>query len=863
MGLFTWLMGYKNKGRSKTIAPSHRQPVRSRTAPRFRPLLEALEDRRALSTIRIDLNSEFQRTFEQHLRSAVTLANQDSDIDVIELNGFYPGLQNCELHSPLTITSPRLKIMATNPSPDYSGYGPGPLTVTYHDDASSLDGFPLFEVTEGSTVTLENLKVMGPYHPLRRFRFGEEPRWINNAGTLIINSSVISSRPITEGGNGDAIHNSGTLTVNHSNVNDSPGIYNSGTLTVNASTINKSSGIRNRGTLIVDSSVISNNQRNAIANSGILTVSGSYFIGNLTPYEGGAIFNSGTAKVKSSTFGGNLASYGGAIYSTGSMAVDSSMILGNIAIDGGGIYSEGPLTVSASTFSENVASLNGGAIANDRGAVWIMSSTLRDNLATYGGGIWNIGSVTVDSSTLSANSADYGGGIANDHGTVWILSSTLSGNSAIEGGGIWSNSGTTTLTHTIVANSSSGGDIAGMVVGARNLVEDDSGGLVGSITGDPLLGALADNGGPTFTHALLPGSPAIDAGDNILVLPGLTTDQRGAGYARVRGQAIDIGAFEVIGLPATPLADAGTTEEDTAVRIEVLANDSDPDNDPLTLVAITQPSHGVAVINVDGTVTYTPAPNYNGTDSFTYTASDGYEGAATATVSVTVTAVNDAPTLVLPGALWTAEDAPGRIGVIGVADIDVKEGDGQVSVILTVVSGKLVASTSSADGLTAAQIVGNGTAQVILWGSIKAVNTTLQAGISYRPDVNFNGNDALSVTVNDLGNFGAGGTLTATGSLVIHVSSPAEQIADLQERVRVLQELGVVSPALARTLLIKLSQANLALLQGKTKVAYHLIGAFSNQVEELIDSGTLTTAAAPLLSLARVLRTSLLAGLPR
>ena len=83
--------------------------------------------------------------------------------------------------------------------------------------------------------------------------------------------------------------------------------------------------------------------------------------------------------------------------------------------------------------------------------------------------------------------------------------------------------------------------------------------------------------------------------------------------------------------------------EDSVVNIAVLANDTDLDGDTLSVTSRTAPAHGSAAINADGTITYTPAANYHGADSFTYTISDGNGGTATATVSVTVTGVNDAP----------------------------------------------------------------------------------------------------------------------------------------------------------------------------------------------------------------------------
>ncbi|EAQ98956.2 retention module-containing protein [Congregibacter litoralis] len=89
--------------------------------------------------------------------------------------------------------------------------------------------------------------------------------------------------------------------------------------------------------------------------------------------------------------------------------------------------------------------------------------------------------------------------------------------------------------------------------------------------------------------------------------------------------------------------DTATVEEDTPLTITVLTNDADPDGDPLTVTAITQPANGTAVLNADGTVTYTPNADYNGPDSFTYTISDGQGGTDTATVNLTVTPVDDAP----------------------------------------------------------------------------------------------------------------------------------------------------------------------------------------------------------------------------
>ena len=129
-----------------------------------------------------------------------------------------------------------------------------------------------------------------------------------------------------------------------------------------------------------------------------------------------------------------------------------------------------------------------------------------------------------------------------------MLNNTLSANSAIYGGGINNETDKLHLYNILVAYSPSGGDCRGRVdTNDHNLIEDTGGDACdltdsagGSLIGvDPLLGPLADNGGETKTHALLPGSPAIDAGNDGTCL---ATDQRG--IPRPQGAACDIGAFE-------------------------------------------------------------------------------------------------------------------------------------------------------------------------------------------------------------------------------------------------------------------------------------------------------------------------------
>jgi len=223
-------------------------------------------------------------------------------------------------------------------------------------------------------------------------------------------------------------------------------------------------------------------------------------------------------------------------------------------------YGNAEITVKNSTISGNLV-----GIESNFANVSIANSTISDNSGWRGGVFAASGDLSIVNSTISGNSANTGtgGGIYNYNSPLRITNSTITGNSAGSGGGIYNDgsggASVVEISNTILNAGASGENIfnnGGTVTShGYNLSSDDGGGyLTGpgdQINTDPLLGPLQNNGGPTFTHALLPGSPAIDAGDPIFIPPP-STDQRGCPFDRVFNGRIDIGSFETQPPPRHP-----------------------------------------------------------------------------------------------------------------------------------------------------------------------------------------------------------------------------------------------------------------------------------------------------------------------
>ena len=232
-------------------------------------------------------------------------------------------------------------------------------------------------------------------------------------------------------------------------------------------------------------------------------------------------------------------------------------------------------------------------------------------------------------------------------------------------------------------------------------------------------------------------------------------------------------------IAVTPVNDAPvandnsySTDEDTVLNVlapGVLGNDTDIESTALTAVLVGGPAHGLLTLNANGSFAYTPATNFNGTDSFTYRASDGELDSNVATVTITVAAVNDAPVNTVPGLQTAVEDGLLTFSALGgnaISTSDVDAAPDNVEVALGVAHGTLTLSGTT--GLTFVSGA-NGTGAMTFRGALGAVNTALN-GLVYAPAANYNGSDSLSLTTSDLGHNPGPTVLTDTDSVAITIT---------------------------------------------------------------------------------------------
>ncbi len=506
---------------------------------------------------------------EGSLRQAISIANSNNEDDTIYLPaGTYllsgKGNEDANAGGDLDInTSDKITIIGDN-------------VETTIIDGDQVDR--VFHILSGtvsiSGVTIQNGK---SFRPKEYFSLNQDGGGIYNSGNLTLIHCIITQNRI------------GTWS-SYSNHGDGGGIYNTGTLTITGCTLSYNHAGDGRNFVYSSYS----GHAGGIYNSGVLTIANSSICNNKSgSHEGGRY--------------GGVAGDGGGIYNhedgkatlTNCDISDNSTGSGGSAArgacsggKGGGIYNGGGLTLNNCVINNNTTG-NGGFGGGDGmgGPGW----------GGFGGGIYNSGEkeTTLTNCTISNNSTGnggdsdreyfgggsggYGGGIYNNS-TMTLISCTVCNNSTGEGGedgnkneyepatggyggGISNSFGTVNIQNTIVGNNQvafegEGPDCSGTFNSqGYNLVKNVKnctfiGDLTVNITGiDPLLAPLADNGGPTRTHALLINSPAVDAGTSA----GISIDQRG--YARPKdmpgitnvNDGADIGAYEL----STPYSISG------------------------------------------------------------------------------------------------------------------------------------------------------------------------------------------------------------------------------------------------------------------------------------------------------------------
>jgi hypothetical protein len=599
--MFKRLLSWRRHSRGRQLE----NEFRPRSA---RLCLEALERREVLSTFLVNtLNDSIGVAGQLSLRDAITQANTAGGSNTITFAGNVTGtisLNNAAgalptITNDLTIQGPgagSLTVQRPSSAAAFRIFVTGPSTIVTIAGLTISGGQATGTNNKGGgifssgTLTVQNAVVSGNAADSGGGLYSEDGPMLTILNSTISGNSATGSG----GGVGDfqenvIIQNS---TISGNSASEGGGVYLSdGQLTIQNSTISMNTAQVAAGSAL-GGGIAANEQGAVIIQN--TTITGNTASGTGTGAgKGGGIYTSlSEVSLTNSTISGNTASgvaangAGGGIFSNGSrggpnygdITLESCTLSGNTATssalngEGGGVYTNaGPLVVANTTIAGNTASttstgfrqgIGGGVFVNTAPAL-LQNSTLTGNTASsivdeaYGGGVYlNSGQLTVRNCTIAANAAN-----------------GRSANGASGGGGLRVRTGTAALTNTIIAQNTTstqadGPDIQGTVASANhNLIGDLNSGAtltrsVGNLTGtdaaplDPKLGALTTNGGPTQTMALLANSPAIDAGDDsVLINNPLTSDQRGAPFVRLFGSHVDIGAFEVqpAGATAPPI----------------------------------------------------------------------------------------------------------------------------------------------------------------------------------------------------------------------------------------------------------------------------------------------------------------------
>jgi hypothetical protein len=427
---------------------------------------------------------------------------------------------------------------------------------------------------------------------------------IDNSGTLTLTDCTVSNNrasgsfgTVGAGGFGGGINNRAGATLNVTNSTFTNNTAASGPGGLGPSGSASGGAINNSGTMTLTGSTFAGNT--ALGRGSGQEGGGSAY--------GGGINNAGAATATACKIVDNKAQ-GGSGYSGGSAAGGGVANRQSATLTLDSCSVSGNLAAGAFGRAGSAGSGSGGGVANDGGAV-LTNTTVSDNIArgssgitssspAYGGGVYNAGTAALTNSTVSGNAAEAGahfytnligtasGGGVYTRGGLTLTNCTVTRNeaaggrgekSSADGGGVYVSNGAARPLNTIIAGNSvrgnstvgpannalRGPDVSGAFdsrghnlvgvtdqvgwsfpAGTPNAFSDMVG--TGASPLNALLGPLAFNGGPTRTHRPLPGSPAVEGGDNAVLSPpfGLTTDQRGSGFPRLFGSKVDVGAVE-------------------------------------------------------------------------------------------------------------------------------------------------------------------------------------------------------------------------------------------------------------------------------------------------------------------------------
>lgn len=528
--------------------------------------------------------------------------------------------------------------------------------------------------------------------------------------------------------------------------------------------------------------------------AGEVFVDGSTFRYNSAGNAGGAIYSATNLTVSNhTTIEHNSADIGGGIVLATTSPVQrdgfimtNSVVKNNTAeFTGGGLEIRAPMQIVNSTLSGNSAGTAGGAIVNVNTETLgapplssIVSSTINNNTAgTNGGGIRAVDfPLDIINSTISGNMAGAdGGGIGYnplDHifytTTLRIISSTIVENSAVGSGGGVHNfepelfDEPVTVRNSIIADNmaSNGPDASGLIgTVIQSLIEDPTGIVFTSLPQDvafnvpPMLGPLEDNGGPTFTHELLPGSIAIDHGSNV---DAPDYDQTGAQRV-VDGDGngvatIDMGAYEFQNRPPRVLQslDGLFFNEDAAVqRFDLNDYFSDPNyGDTLSYAINFSNNPALLSASIDGSdLVLNFKPNKSGDVRINITATDSGGAQISDSPTFHVLPVNDPIHIAAPDVAATDEDTPlvfssAGGNAISLSDVDI--GNGQVELTIREVGGRVTLGD-----LTGIQGNREEDGSLVAVGNFSDVIHALD-GLTFTPDENFNGAGAIELRVKDV-----------------------------------------------------------------------------------------------------------------